>query len=136
MWVPWKYWGISNISAFLKCPRTINKYRCDKRLLLQLGFIKWAKQHTSHKKVSSHQELNSIDSSWVSKPSVDTLYHFSSAIPKHISILLNRYGRLKNEPKLLRILQFFFNFNQFDNCPLFLLNYFKTLFSCLASKSS
>ena len=29
-----------------------------------------------------------------------------------------------------------FNFNQFNNCPFFLPNYFVTLFSCLVSKSS
>ena len=35
--------------------------------MLQLGYIKWEIQHTRYKKVSSDQEWNSIDSSWVNK---------------------------------------------------------------------
>ena len=59
-----------------------------------------------------------------------------STIPRHIFILLNQYGRLKIEPKFLKISPILFNFNQFNNFPFFLTNYFITLFSCLASKSS
>ena len=47
-----------------------------------------------------------------------------SAIPRHIFILLNRYGWPKNESKLLKISPILFNFNQFNNCPFFLGNYF------------
>ena len=59
-----------------------------------------------------------------------------SAVPRHISIPLNWYGCPKNESKFLKTSPIFLNFNQFNNCPFFLPNYFITLFSCLASKSS
>ena len=59
-----------------------------------------------------------------------------SAVPGLIFLPLNRYGRQKNEPKVLKTSPIFFNFNQFNNRPFFLPNYFITLFSCLASKSS
>ena len=59
-----------------------------------------------------------------------------SAIPRRVFILLNHWGRPKNEPKFLNIFSILFNFNQFNNCPFFLTNYFLTLFSFLASKSS
>ena len=55
-----------------------------------------------------------------------------SAVPRHIFLPLNRYGCQKNEPKFLKTSPIFFNFNQFNNRPFFLPNYF----SCLASKSS
>ena len=61
---------------FLHVPEQLTKAESEKKLLLQLGHIKWEIQHSSYKKVSSDQELNPIDSSWVNKPSVDNLYHF------------------------------------------------------------
>ena len=53
-----------------------------------------------------------------------------------ILILLNRYGNPQNESKSLKASPTFFKSNQFNNCQFFLPNYFITLFSCLASKSS
>ena len=47
----------------------------------------------------------------------------TSAVPRGVFILLNRYGCPKNEPKFLKTSPFF-NFNQLDNCPFFLPNYF------------
>ena len=76
LWQIEKILTISTILAFLKCPWTINKSRSQIKLLLQLGWIKLAITHTSYKKVSSDQELNSIDSSWVNRPSVDNFCHF------------------------------------------------------------
>ena len=60
---------------------------------------------------------------------------YVSVVPRHILIPLNQYGCPNNEPKFLET-PIFFNFNQFNNCPFFLPNYFITLFSCLGSKSS
>ena len=59
-----------------------------------------------------------------------------STIPRRIIILLNQYGRPKNEAKFLNISPILLNFNQFHNCPFFLTNFFITLLSFLASKSS
>ena len=59
-------------------------------------------------------------------------YVTSSTIPRRIFILLNQYGHTKNESKFLKISPIQFNFNQFNNCPFLLTNYFITLFSCLA----
>ena len=61
------------------------------------------------------------------------IYTYISAVPRHIFILLNWYGHQKNEPKFLETLPIFFNFNQFNNCPFFLPDYFITV-CCLASK--
>ena len=47
-----------------------------------------------------------------------------SAVPRRISVPLNRYGRQKNEPKFLKTSPIFFNFNQFNNRPFFMPNYF------------
>ena len=65
-----------------------------------------------------------------------TFHGIFGAVPRQVFIPMNRHGRLKTEPKFLKTSQFFFNFNQFNNCPFFLPNYFVNLFSCLASKSS
>ena len=64
------------------------------------------------------------------------LKNTDNAVPRRIFIPSNWYGRPKNEPKFLKTSPIFFNFNQFNNCPFFLHNYFITLFSCLASESS
>ena len=72
LWQIEKILSISTISAFLKCPWTINKSRSQIKLLLQLGWIKWAIKHTSYKKVSSDQEWNCNDSPLVNKPNVDS----------------------------------------------------------------
>ena len=42
----------------------------------QLGYIKRVIQRTSYKKISSNQEWNSIDCSWVNKPNVGSFWHF------------------------------------------------------------
>ena len=76
LWQIEKILSISTISAFLKCPWTIKKSRSQIKLLLQLGWIKWAIKHTSYKKVSSDQELNSIDSLWVNRPSAGQFLPF------------------------------------------------------------
>ena len=47
-----------------------------------------------------------------------------SAVPRRIFIPLNRYGHQKNEPKFLKTSPIFFNFDQFNNRPFFLPNYF------------
>ena len=47
-----------------------------------------------------------------------------SAVPRRIFIPLNRYGHQKNELKFLKTSPIFFNFNQFNNRPFFLPNYF------------
>ena len=60
----------------------------------------------------------------------------NSAVLRRIFLPWNRYGRQKNESKFLKTSPIFSNFNQFNNRPFFLPNYFITLFSCLASKSS
>ena len=59
-----------------------------------------------------------------------------SAIPRRIFLLLNRYVRKKNEPKFLKTSLIFFNFNQFNNCPFSLPNYFITLFSVSHRKTA
>ena len=55
--------------------------------------------------------------------SLNTSY---SAVPRCIFIPLNWYGCPKNEPKFLKTSPNFFIFNQFNNCPFFLPNYFIT----------
>ena len=60
----------------------------------------------------------------------------SSAVLRRIFIPLTQYGRPKNEPIFLKISPILFNFNQFNNCPFSLRNYFIILFSCLVSKIS
>ena len=63
---------------------------------------------------------------------MDFFDNCNSAVPRRIFIPLNRYGRPKNELKFLKTSPIFFDFNQFNNCPFFLPNYFITLFSCLS----
>ena len=59
-----------------------------------------------------------------------------SAVPRCISIALNRYWVPKKWAQNFKNFTNFLNFNQFNNCPFFLANYFMNLFSCLAWKRS
>ena len=59
-----------------------------------------------------------------------------NAVPRQIFIPLNQSGHSKMSPNFQKRHQFFFNFNQFNNCPFFLPKYFILLFSCLESKAA
>ena len=69
--------------------------------------------------------------------SLSLLLQMTSVLyPDIFSYSLITTGTQKTEPKFLQTSSIFFYFYRFKNCPFFLPNYFITLFSCLASKSS